>query len=355
MKVLISTGGSGGHIFPALKTGLELKRRGHEVVFAGALSMCVDKVRQEGFEAHVINAGGLTDRSPAGLFRFCAVMTGALGQAFALVGRIRPDKVIGFGGYGSFPVLMAACLKGYPAMLHEQNVAVGKANRILGKFVRKVAVSFQETSTAFGSKAVWTGCPCHNRPSSKSKDNILDDLGLTKGAKIIVLLGGSQGSQFLNQTFYDAVKPLLKKGVVEAVHVTGKAESGHYQQRYSSEDLPVAARDFISPIEDVYTVADVIISRAGAATVSELGCWAIQSVLVPYPYAHGHQVYNARVLERAGSAKLIEQRDLSVEVLRATMEGLIEKAQDKQEIARKNGALFVSDAAARLADAVEVL
>ncbi len=355
MKVLISTGGSGGHIFPALQLGLEMQKRGHTIVFAGALAMSLDKIRSLGFEAILIDAQGLTDKSPGGLLRFGSTMLRAMTQAFKVIDNVRPDKVVGFGGYGSFPVLMTACLKRYPTMLHEQNVIPGKANKILGQCVAKVAVSFKQTMPLFGAKAIWTGCPCNNEAVGRNKEAIKASFSLRLNTTVVVLLGGSQGSKVLNETFFKTMQELGKDGLIEAVHVTGKAEYLLYKEKYATAHLPVIVRDFISPIGDAYAVADIIISRSGAATVSELGSFGIPSILVPYPFAHGHQVHNARVLVQAGSAVLIEQKNLSVNALAGAIRTYIGQHISREKLLRQNSSFFIEDAAARLADALEIL
>lgn len=355
MKVLISTGGSGGHIFPALQTGLELKRRGHDVIFAGALAMSLDKIRSLGFEANVIDTQGLTDKSPIGLMRFTSKTLSALVQASRGIDQIKPDKVIGFGGYGSFPIIMAACLKRYPTMIHEQNVIPGKANKILAKCVKRVAVAFKQSMPVFGAKSIWTGCPCNNQALTTSTKDIRTRLGLKPDSKVVVLLGGSQGSKFLNEAFFEAMKTLLKEGNIEAVHVTGKNECTVYQEKYKAEHLPAVVSSFISPIEDIYAIADVIVSRSGAATVSELGFYGTPSILVPYPFAHGHQEYNAHVLVQAGSAVLIKQKDLTHKDLLNAMRAYLNVPVSKDDFRRKNAPYFVSDSVVKLADALEAL
>lgn len=355
MKFLISTGGSGGHIFPALQTGIELRRRGHDVIFAGVLSMSLDKIRSMGFEAKVIDAEGLNDKSLKGLLRFAMHMIVAIGEALKGIDNIRPDKVIGFGGYGSFPIIVAACLRGYRTMIHEQNVVPGRANKVLSLCVTNVAVSFKQTMSVFGKKSVWTGCPCNNQPILKSTDLIRQEFGLRPTSKVIVLLGGSQGSKFLNETFFNTMKHLLLDTTIEAVHVSGKADCGLYQEKYGEADLPVIVKEFISPIEDLYAVADVIVSRSGAATVSELGYFGIQSILVPYPYAQGHQEHNAKVLVQAGTATLIHQKDLTEAILLEVIQQHLNKSRSRETLQQHNAPFFVSNAVIQLANAIEVI
>ena len=162
MKILVTTGGSGGHMFPALRTALVLRARGHEVVFAGALAAGEAKIKDEGFVCHRIDAAGLSARTPWGLAAWMAGTAKAFGRARRIVRDIRPDKVLGFGGYGSFPVAAAAWTGQIPLMIHEQNVVPGKANRVMAGMAKRIAVTFSVSKRYFSaSKTVHTGCPCH--------------------------------------------------------------------------------------------------------------------------------------------------------------------------------------------------
>ena len=185
MKVLIATGGSGGHIFPALQTALQLKKQGVEVIFVGTLLMAEAKIRSEGFECYILDAQGFVGRSISGFYRFSSLMCKAFAQSVTILRTCKPDKIIGFGGYGSFPVVLAGCVLGVPCMIHEQNIMPGKANRILAKLVKKVAVAFKASVRFFGKKAVWTGCPCHDQPSNRLKSEICKSFGLNPQGVII--------------------------------------------------------------------------------------------------------------------------------------------------------------------------
>ncbi|MBI4310116.1 MAG: UDP-N-acetylglucosamine--N-acetylmuramyl-(pentapeptide) pyrophosphoryl-undecaprenol N-acetylglucosamine transferase [Candidatus Omnitrophica bacterium] len=354
MKVLFATGGSGGHIFPALQTALELKKRGHEVLFAGALGMAQDKIEAAGFNCRAIGAQGFKDRSPWGVLCFSFSMARAFAQSIGIVRRAAPDKIVGFGGYGAFSIMLAGILLGRRTMIHEQNVLPGKANRILGPWVKKIAVSFKDSLEYFSSgKTVWTGCPCHDRRPSRCRQEILSAFGLKPQGKIIALLGGSQGSRRLNEVFFEAMQVLTRRGGMQAVHMTGKNDHAVYAQKYKESGMPVVVSAFISPVEELYAAADVMVSRAGAATVSELGAFAVPAVLVPYPFAGHHQKHNALVPARVFAAILIEQDHLTVESLVHAIDRCLGEDFTRARIHEKTKGSFVKDAALRLADAVE--
>jgi UDP-N-acetylglucosamine--N-acetylmuramyl-(pentapeptide) pyrophosphoryl-undecaprenol N-acetylglucosamine transferase len=356
LKVLLATGGSGGHIFPALETALELQKRGHTVSFAGTLQVSLDKIAAKGFECYPLVTRGFNTKSLANNVLFVRSMVEAFVQSLRLLDHLKPDCVVGFGGHGSFPVMTAAAFRGYPTMIHEQNVVPGKANRVLSFLVKKVAVTFEKSIGSFRSIAVWTGCPCHDRQPARSRREILTALGLKPDFRTIVLLGGSQGSQRLNEIFFESAQILATYDTpVQVIHMTGPREFDKYRAMYASSPLPVSVSGFYHPVEEVYTAADIIISRAGAATVCELASWAVPAVLVPYPFAGAHQKYNARVLADAGAAILLEQQDLSVKTLITAIGKLCSPEYSRDIVRSRTQGLFMPDPAIRLADAVEQL
>lgn len=348
MKVIVATGGTGGHIFPALETAAVLRQRGHEVMVAGVLGPSEEKINSLGFATLPVQAKGLTNRSLLGLWKFSTLMCTAVVQALQNLKQTQPDKVIGFGGYGSFAFVLAARLLNIPVMIHEQNVIPGKANRLLAWLVPKVAISFTKTQNYLNpKKVVFTGCPCHCHRPLESKESLLKKFSLASDRPTILLLGGSQGSQKLNEVFFEMLSN-WQPPPVQAIHMTGAKDYSEYVAKYHKSSLPVKVFEFIRPIEEAYAISDLVIARAGAATVSELGFFAIPSILVPYPLARGHQKYNAEVLADAGLAQIIEQKNLTSQSLKDTVRHLLTSGQQRQPI-------FNNDPAQALAVAVENL
>jgi len=354
MKILIATGGTGGHIFPAIETATALKVRGHQVSFAGVLGANEEKIRALGFPVFLLAAQGLNDRSFLGWFKFSRIMVQAIFRSFGVVRKFAPDKIIGFGGYGAFPVAMAGSLMRCPVLIHEQNVVPGKANVLLSKFVKKVAISFEGSRKYFNpAKVTWTGCPCHHSAAPLRSEGLLA-FGLKEDKKTIVLLGGSQGSQRLNEVFFELMKDLSPVNF-QAIHMTGLREFSLYEARYREADLPVKAYAFINNISHAYASADLIIARAGAATVSELGLLGLAAVLVPYPFAGNHQKYNADVLGNTQAAIVLEQKDLTKTSLKEAVTRLLSLNFSREDILNKTHGLFQKDAALQLALVVEGL
>jgi len=350
MKILIATGGSGGHIFPAIETAKALRVRGHQVSFAGVLGKTEEKIQALDFPAYSLAAQGLNDRSFFGWIHFSKIMTQAIFRSFSVVRKVSPDKIIGFGGYGSFPVVMAGSLMRCPVLIHEQNVVPGKANALLSKIVKKVAISFEGSRKYLNpAKVVWTGCPC-NHGAMVSKAQGLEAFGLEANKKTIVLIGGSQGSQRLNEIFFE-----IFPAPFQAIHMTGTRDYALYEKKYREANLPVKVFPFINNIIHAYAAADVVIARAGAATISELGLLGIPAVLVPYPFAGNHQKYNADVLGDCGAAVIIEQKDLTRDSLREAVNQMLSSSFSREDILKKTQRLFQTDAALQLALVAEGL
>ncbi len=356
MRVLIATGGTGGHIFPALRVAHEMRNRGHEIVFAGVLGMAEDQILSGGFDLVNIKAKGFNPKSIVGVCQFAWLMTLAIIRSIGIIQRIKPDKVIGFGGYGSFPIIFTAWLMRYPIMIHEQNVYPGKANKFMACFAKRIAISFNDSSKYFcSSKIIFTGCPCNTRQSVKSPQEIRVQFGLDPYKITILLLGGSQGSQKLNEVFYGFIKKQANAGTVQALHMTGKAEYDKYTKLYQEEQLPGVVCAFIGNIDDAYGCCDVLVARAGASSVTEIGLLGISSILVPYPYAGAHQRHNAMVLVNANAATLIEQQHLTIDLLQHEIAAIIAKHVTREAIKQKVTGVLLPDAVSRLADTLESL
>jgi len=354
MKILIATGGTGGHIFPAIETAKALKVRGHQVSFAGVLGVAEDKIKALDFPVVSLSAEGLNDRSFLGWLNFGSIMSKAVWGSFGVVRKTAPDKIIGFGGYGAFPVVMAGALMRCPVLIHEQNVIPGKANALLSKIVKKVAISFEGSRQYLDpAKVVWTGCPCHHS-AIPSKSESLIAFGLEADKKTIVLLGGSQGSQRLNEVFFELMKEVSFSGY-QAIHMTGKKDFPLYEARYREANLPVKVFAFINNIDQAYAAADMIIARAGAATITELGLLGLPSVLVPYPFAGNHQKYNADVLADRGAALIVEQKDLTKKSLLDAVTSMLSLNFSREDILKKTQGSFQTDAALQLALVAEGL
>jgi len=351
MRVMITTGGTGGHIFPALRTAAEFRRSGDEVFFAGVFKSAAEQIRQEGYPIFELAARGMALKNPLVLARSVAAMLVALGQAARILKKVRPDAVVGFGGYGGFAVALAAALSGIPTVIHEQNVFPGKANRLLAFFVRRVAVSFASGIKFFPqAKTVLTGYPLRLSAATAAPEEILERFGLSADKPTILVLGGSQGSRRINTAFMEMIPILQAKLDFQVIHACGEKDFGELKLRYSQTGIANYLTPFLHEMADAYSIAAVAVCRAGAGTVTELAAFGVGAVLIPYPFAGGHQRYNADVLAERGAAVIIDDAALTGAGLASTVEKLLCNPVLREQRAAPARGIYRADAAQKLTE-----
>lgn len=350
--VLVAGGGTGGHIFPGIAIARELKGRmtGCEVLFVGTERGLESKiVPAEGFRLMTIRSAGITGKRPGARLEGLAILPLSLAQSFALIGRTRPDLVIGVGGYSSGPVLAAAVIGRVPTLIHEQNYVPGMTNRWLAPFVKEVAVTFPETIERLGGRGVVTGNPVRGEFAG------LKPWSAAGAVKRLLVLGGSQGARVINRAMCEAL-PLLAamKGRLHITHQTGEAHVAAVTEGYKSaaDRAPdFTLRPFIREMSLAFEQADLIVSRCGSTTLAELTCAGRAAVLIPFAAAtHDHQTFNARKLADAGAAVTIAEKDLTGERLAAAVIDLIGSEEKLARMSAASRALGRPDAAARIAD-----
>ena len=356
MKVLIATGGTGGHVHPALATARELTRRGCAVVLAGAFGAAEQKVRDEGFACVPIAPRGFVSKGFLRKAEAVGAMAVALVRCIGIVRRVKPDVVLGFGGYSSFPVAAAGVLTGVRTMVHEQNAMPGQANRLLGRFVQRVALGFRDAAAFFpDGKTVWTGNPLRPFDAAVPRAQACTRFGLDPERCTVFVFGGSQGAHAINTNIPGVLADAPPGLAVQVIHITGKNALAAVTERYRALGVKAFVRDHTDEMPLAYAAADLVVGRAGAGTVTELGFLGVPAVLVPYPGAGDHQKYNARVLERLGTASIIEEKSLRQDILRDKIFSHLRRDPDGSARARNREKLkddFVGDGAGRLCDEV---
>lgn len=316
MKIVLATGGTGGHIFPALQVALEFKKENHQIYFIGSFGDFSPRLKEHGFEIYDIPARGVSFRSPDAAWMSVCSMVKAITHSWRIMRNLKPDAVAGFGGYGAFPVISVGILLGIPSLIHEQNVYPGRANKMLARFVKKIAISFKETKQYLPpGKCVLTGCPC-KKPKNYIKEEVLKNFGLQQNKYTILVLGGSQGSHRINDLFKEAV-PVIKSLLnFQVIHIAGRKDFDQLNSFYQTSGIDYFLTPFTDEIDKAYSVADLAISRAGAVSVTELATFNLPSILIPYPFAGAHQKQNALILEHAGLGSVFDEKDLSAELLK---------------------------------------
>jgi UDP-N-acetylglucosamine--N-acetylmuramyl-(pentapeptide) pyrophosphoryl-undecaprenol N-acetylglucosamine transferase len=272
-------------------------------------------------------------------------------QSFLLIINFKPDYIVGFGGYTSFPILFAAILMKKNVTVHESNAVPGKVVRMLVKKGAKFAYSIAADNTKMKeliscaqkkSGAAQTGTPVRKSIIDASDKKGFEITGFDSGNPVILIIGGSQGSRCLNTTVADGIC-LMKKNVpgIQVIHITGKNGEESVKDKYDKSNVKNFVKSFFDDIGAFYKIADVAVTRAGALTVSELSVTCLPAVLIPFPYAtDNHQYENAMTMENAGSGKVISEKVLTSEMILNTLTEIISNENMKMKM--RNAALTIA-------------
>ena len=342
--ILVMAGGTGGHIFPALAVADQLRDKGWHIVWLGAKTGMESKlVPQYGFEIEWIRFSGLRGKGLLRILLLPLNLLIALWQSARAIFRVRPDVVLGMGGYISFPGGIIAALLARPLVLHEQNSVAGLANRMLSRFADRVLVAFPDTL----KKAEWTGNPV--RPEIAELPAPEQRFRNRTGNLKVLVVGGSLGAQVLNQMVPRALALIPEADRPEVTHQAGEKHLATLEGEYRDAGVSATALAFIGDMSRAYATADVVICRAGALTVSELAAAGIASVLVPLPLAvDDHQTLNARFLSDRSAAVLLPQNDLTPRklaelLLGFTREKLLDMANRARALGKPDAAQIVAE------------
>lgn len=344
-KIAIAAGGSGGHIFPGIAIAQALKASGKvgKIIFIGRKEGLEERIIPPyGFPFYRIKTSALVGKRLLAKLKGGWQMLMGVKESLRLLQEEKIDLVVGTGGYVSAPVALAACFLRIPIVLHEQNAIPGKANRALSHLAKCICVSYASSLSSFPKgKCVLTGNPV--------RKDILEGVAfLNRQTRAInhkpyqvLVLGGSQGARVINEAICEAWSYLNAHHInIYFIHQTGAKDFTRVKALYEERGIPGEPRAFIKDMAAAYTKADIVISRAGATTLAEITTIGLPSILIPYPWATGHQLYNAKVMAEAGAAVIIPQEALSGQKLAASLVSLI---QDKKrlrqmgEAARKLG------------------
>ena len=331
MKVLIAAGGTGGHLFPGIAIARKvLERSGDDVLFVGTEQGIEARVLpREGLTVRFIPVGKLKGMGLAARARTFATLPAAVWRSAALLRRERPHVVVGVGGYASGPVAFAAWLLGIPLVIVEPNSHAGLANRVLGRFAKRIFVCFpgRDRQGFFPlAKKVLTGPLVRSGIDQGQGDRVLKEQGLATGRFTVLVMGGSGGAHAINAAMQAAAQDLSGVQGIQVLHQTGEKDRLDVAAGYRAAGVQAAVVPFITDMAGAYAAADLVICRAGATTVAELAVCGKQAVLIPYPYAaDNHQEHNARSLAERGGAEVIVQKDLTPQ----TLAGLIKTAAAK--------------------------
>ncbi|WP_296076250.1 undecaprenyldiphospho-muramoylpentapeptide beta-N-acetylglucosaminyltransferase [uncultured Agrobacterium sp.] len=355
--VMLAAGGTGGHVFPAEALAYELKARGYSVhlVTDSRAERYAGKFPAE--EIHVVPSATIGSKNPIRVIKALATLWTGLRSARKLMTRLKPVAVVGFGGYPTVPPLLASTGMGVPSLLHEQNAVMGRANKALAKRVKAIAGGFlPENKGEYGDKIVMTGNPV--RPAVLSAAHVAYTPSNSGEQFNLVVFGGSQGAQFFSAAVPAAIC-LLPNDLRSRITLTQQArveDKDSVVESYKKLGVRADVSPFFGDMAKRIAQADLVISRSGASTVSELSVIGRPSVLVPYPHALDHdQAANAAALSAAGGASVIKQADLSPNALSALLADAMNDPARLEKTAAAAKATGKPDAAKRLADLVEAI
>lgn len=354
--ILLAAGGTGGHVFPAEALASDLIGRGCR------LGLVTDKRgkayggRLGELETYHISAGGIAGKSLPARIKSVAELGLGAWQAWRLVKTLKPDAVVGFGGYASVPTMMAATFASAPTVIHEQNALLGRANRLLAGRVDAIATSFATTHglpEGADAKVSLTGMPVRDAVAACAGAPYPDDEG--NAPLRIVVLGGSQGASILSTVVPAALAKLPRdlRARLDVTQQCRKEDLANVAAAYQESGIRAHLESFIDDVPDRLAGAHLLISRAGASSVAEAMVVGRPAILVPYPHAaDDHQTYNAQAIDAAGAGWIMPQDTFNADALAARLDSLLGLPAVLEKAARCARDLGCADAARRLGDVV---
>ena len=330
MKIMLFSGGSGGHLVPAMALAEQLESE--DRCFFVSTRRPVDQILSaDGSRSVKWETVGLQPFAPLRRWFspwYLACQIQAVGKIRSMIRGARPDVVVGFGGYLSAVGVMAARGAGIPTVIHEQNVLPGRANRLLAWVADAVAVSFPETRRHLpkGMKVEETGNPMRIRAGSATAARARAELGFEPKRPVLLVMGGSQGSRTINRLVLGMWEqiPATRRQELQVLHLAGPQEAGFVERAYRGlGGVKAVVVPFLHQMDLALAAATLAVSRAGATGIAEMAVMGVPSILIPYPHAGGHQRANARWMQQIGGAVVLEEGELSAVRLAKEVEGLL--------------------------------
>lgn len=347
---LIMAGGTGGHIFPGLAVAEELRARGWRVHWLGTPGSMESRiVPQHGFALETIDFSGVRGKGLATLALLPLKLLRAFWQALAVVRRVKPDVVVGLGGYVTFPGGMMAVLAGKPLVLHEQNSVPGMANKVLAGVADRIFTAFPGVF----KKGQWVGNPL--RAAFTQQADPRERFAGRSGPLKLLVVGGSLGARALNEIVPQALALIPAQQRPQVTHQSGATQIDQLRANYEAAGVQATLTPFIDDTATAYAEADLIVCRAGASTVTEIAAVGAAAVFVPFPHAvDDHQTANARFLVDAGAGWLVQQSDLTPRwladmLLNTERSALVQKALEAKKMQKINATREVATACEELA------
>lgn len=366
-KILIATGGTGGHINPALAVAGYIRENypKAQILFVGtAVKMEAQLVPAAGYDFKTIDIQGFSrDLTPSGIKQNIGTvikLVKSSSQAKKIIKEFGPDVVLGFGGYVGGPVLRTACKLGIPTAIHEQNAFPGVTNKALAKLVDKVMLTAPEAEKYMQPKnpCVVTGLPVRGELINADREFSRAELGVDE-RPVILSMGGSLGARVINNAVTQLIEERYERKDCYFLHATGKAGAGMFDVIEKEKNINLAEnkhimlREYINDMHRCMAAADLVICRAGASSLSEIQAMGKPSILVPYPYAaENHQYYNAMELVKNNAAILIEEKDFTGERLIKEIDSLLADRSRLEELGANAKKMAIYDATERIVSCI---
>lgn len=359
-RIILSGGGTGGHIYPAVSVAEALRRRlgdDVEILFVGAEGkMEMTLIPKLGYRIVGLPIVGLQRRFAWSNFALPIKLIGSLRRARTIIKNFKPDIVAGFGGYASAPILWTAQRMGIPTVIQEQNSYAGLVNKIVGGSARSVCVAYDGMERFFDAKKiVKTGNPLRSVFSAEniSREEALKYYGFKEGLPVVLVVGGSLGTRTFNNMMRSWVMTLAGEAPVQVIWQTGRyyeAEMRDFLNQYPTKNVWQGA--FIERMDYAYAIADVVVSRSGACTVSELCLAGKPTLFIPSPnVAEDHQTKNAMALVERHAARMVKDSE-AVDCAISTMLRMIADKGELQMLSKNIRKLAIEDSADRVADQI---
>lgn len=336
MKVVITVGGTGGHVFPAIALAEQLKRdHGAELLFVGGALETNRYFDRESFPYKSVACGSFVSKNPITLARSLGRVFKGMWQSRSIIKTFNPDFVVGFGSYYTFPTLLAAKMTSVPFVLHEANSIPGKVNRLLARYAAAVGVHFPVTATLLRRDAVEVGMPLRSgyRKDAVSREHSREYYHLDHNTTTLLIFGGSQGARAINLLCAQTLTGSLAGVPLQVIHITGDAAlTEELTHKYESKGIKASVKTFEKRMDLAWRAADLMIARAGAGTISEAMEYEVPGILIPYPHAaDNHQETNADFLtDTVGGAVKCLESGLSKGGLGDTIRELLQPEKRKQ-------------------------
>lgn len=356
MRVIISGGGTGGHIYPAIAiaNAIKAQKPDTEILFVGAMGkMEMEKVPKAGYKIEGLPIQGIQRSLSLSNLKFPFKLIKSMVMARRIIKDFNPDIAIGVGGFASGPLLLSAHIMGVPTLIQEQNSYAGITNKLLSKKAEAVCVAYPNMDQFFPSeKIIFTGNPVRTDilDTTSKKEKGLAHFGLDGGKKTLLIIGGSLGAKSINEAI-DAGIEAFESADIQLIWQTGKPYATQAKARVAGKKS-IYVSDFIYEMDLAYAAADVVVSRAGALSVSELCLAAKPAILVPYPYAaEDHQTANAQSLVNANAAQMVKDSDTQNSLITNTL-ALLKDEKRQAEFSKNIITLAKPKAAVEIAEKV---